>query len=281
MMGAGDTGVIGWPVAHSLSPVIHGYWRAKHGIAGHYELIAIAPEELAEKIKKAKASGLRGFNVTVPHKEAIIPFLDTVDDTAHHIGAVNTAVRDGATWRGTNTDAYGFITHLKETLGELTPYIKKVVLLGAGGAARAAIVALQGAGAKQIVITNRTKQTADALAAEFGVKAAAWDEKEHQLQGATLLVNTTVLGMKGRPPLEIDLKNLPAHAAVYDIVYAPLETELLKQAKASGYRPVEGLGMLLYQAQLAFKEWHGILPEADAGLRAAVLAEIKRRAAFA
>ena len=276
-MSARDTGIIGWPVAQSLSPVIHAYWRAKHAITGDYRLFPIDPAHFAEQLKTVKTRSVRGFNVTVPHKETIIPFLDTVDDAARHIGAVNTVVRDGATWRGTNTDAYGFITHLKEQVGDLQPYIDKVVVLGAGGAARAVIVALQEAGARQMVITNRTKPTADMLAAEFGVKAAAWEEKENQLQAAGLLVNTTVLGMKGKPPLEIDIKNLPPAAAVYDIVYAPLETELLKKAKATGRRPVDGLGMLLYQAQRAFQEWHGVLPAVDDGLRTAVLAEIKKR----
>ncbi len=276
-MASNDTGLIGWPVSHSLSPIIHGYWRSTHSISGDYVPVPISPEELAEKIKKTKASGLRGFNVTVPHKQAIIPFLDVIDATAQHIGAVNTAVRDGSTWRGTNTDAYGFIAHMRDVVGDVSPYLKKVVILGAGGASRAIIVGLQEAGAKDILLLNRTKQTADILAAEFGIASGDWNERNDLLENSTLVVNTTSLGMKGQPPLEIDLKKTAANAAVYDIVYAPLETEILASARRLKRLAVDGLGMLLYQAQKAFEEWHGILPAVDQGLRDAVLDEIKRR----
>lgn len=270
-MSASTTGIIGWPVAHSLSPLIHGYWREQYSIEGSYELFPIAPEALESEIKKLKNRGPRGFNVTVPHKETIIPFLDTVDATAHHIGAVNTVVRDGATWRGTNTDAYGFITHLKESVNNLEPLLERVVILGAGGAARAATVALKEAGAKTILILNRTKSRADALAAEFGAKAGEWDARNDLLDGATLLVNTTTLGMVGKEPLEIDVKKMAAHAAIYDVVYAPLETDLLKAARSLRLLAIDGLGMLLYQAQLAFEEWHGIHPAVDGTLRKLVM----------
>jgi shikimate dehydrogenase len=296
-MAAIRTGLIGWPVAHSLSPVIHRHWLNHYGIEGSYELFPIDPANMEPEIKKLKALGVRGFNVTVPHKETIIPFLDTVDEAAHRIGAVNTVIRDGQTWRGTNTDAYGFMAHLKESLKpspsgssrgssqtmdfrdkrENDAWLEKIVILGAGGAARAVIAALKEAGAKHILILNRTKATADALAAEFGVKAGEWEARDEAVQKATLLVNTTSLGMKGHPPLDVDLKNLAEGAAVYDIVYAPLETALLKSARSLRLIAVDGLGMLLYQAQLAFKEWHGILPEVNGELRALVLAEIGKR----
>jgi len=276
-MSASTTGLIGWPVAHSLSPFIHDYWRKKHEIAGSYELYPIDPATMEAEIKKLKARGVRGFNVTVPHKESIIPFLDTVDAAANHIGAVNAVIRDGATWRGTNTDAYGFITHLRETVGDLKPQLERVVMLGAGGAARAAIVALKESGAQSMLILNRTKSTAEALAAEFGAKAGDWDARNDLLANATLIVNATSLGMTGKGPLEIDLEKSAAGAAVYDIVYTPLETPLLVGAQKLGLRAVDGLGMLLYQAQFAFHEWHGVFPTVDEALRTEVLAEIKRR----
>ena len=278
-MGATDTGIIGWPVAQSLSPVIHGYWRMLHHIEGNYELFAIDPVTMDTDIKKLKARGIRGFNVTVPHKETIGAYLDTVDALAHHIGAVNTVVRDGATWRGTNTDAYGFISHLNASVGALAPYLESVVILGAGGAARAAIAALKEAGAQKILLLNRTKATADALAAEFKIKAGEWDARNELIEGATLLVNTTVLGMKGNPPLEISLAKLVPDAAVYDIVYAPLLTRLLLEAADRGFHAIDGLGMLLYQAQMGFHEWHGVWPQVTDELRALVLAEIKKREA--
>ena len=273
-MSALVTGIVGWPVAHSLSPAIHNYWRRQHGIDGSYELFPIAPEHMENELRRLKARGVRGFNVTVPHKETIVPFLDTVDETAHHIGAVNTVVRDGATWRGTNTDAYGFLTHLQASAA---PSLENVVVLGAGGAARAAIVALQQAGAGSILLLNRTRSTADALAAEFRIKAGEWEQRAALLEGAGLLVNTTVLGMQGKPPLDLSLDALPLSATVYDIVYAPLETPLLAAARARGNSVVDGLGMLLYQAQRAFAEWHGVLPQVDDALRATVLATLAQR----
>jgi shikimate dehydrogenase len=172
---------------------------------------------------------------------------------------------------GTNTDAYGFITNLRGGLGELGPYLNHVVIIGAGGATRAAIAALQQAGAKKITLVNRTVENAQVLAKEFSVDTAAWDARNGVIAHASLLVNTTSLGMVGHPPLELDLEQLPPTAAVHDIVYAPLETALLDEARQRGHRVVDGLGMLLYQAQLAFQEWHGVLPEVTAALRAHVL----------
>ena len=272
------TGLIGWPVAHSLSPVIHQFWREQYNIPGHYTLYPVNPDTMEADIRKLKASGVRGFNVTVPHKEAIQPFLDTVDEAAHHIGAVNAVIRDGATWRGTNTDAYGFITHLRHRVGSLKTVIEHVVILGAGGAARAAIVALKEAGAEHILILNRTKATADALAAEFHVKSGEWEAQDTLLHHATLLVNTTVLGMAGKPPLTIDLTGMEANAVVYDIVYTPLDTPLLTAARNRGLQAVDGLGMLLYQAQMAFHEWHGVFPDVGDGVRQALLTEMAQRA---
>ncbi len=278
-MGANDTGIIGWPVSHSLSPLIQNRWRQQYGVGGSYELMPIEPEHLVEKIKKTKASGLRGFNVTVPHKESIIPFLDTVDDIAHHIGAVNTVVREGSTWRGTNTDAYGFITALKKstTASAKQDLLKNVLVLGAGGSCRAVIVALQEAGAESITLTNRTKEKADALAAEFGVKSLPWEDKEGFLRKTTLLVNTTVLGMVGHPPLVLSLNQLNPSAVVYDLVYAPTPTEIVRQARSKHIFALNGLGMLIYQAQRAFEEWHGVLPQVEEALTALLMTEIQKR----
>lgn len=276
-MSAQVTGLIGWPVAHSLSPVIHQYWRERHGIAGTYELIPIDPASMERGIRSLKARGVRGFNVTVPHKERIAAFLDITDNVAEQIGAVNTVVRDGATWRGTNTDAYGFLAHLREQVPALVPVLSRVVVLGAGGAARAVVQALREAGAGSVLLLNRTRATADALAAEFGVKTGDWAERDALLADATLLVNATSLGMIGKEPLRINLGAMAPTAAVYDIVYAPLETPLLAQARQRGLIAIDGLGMLLYQAQRAFEEWHGVLPAVDAALRAHVLAALAAR----
>lgn len=266
------TGLIGHPVAHSKSPRIHGYWHRRYGIAAEYRLFDIAPENIALEIARVKALGLRGFNVTVPHKITIMNFLDEVDTAAQKIGAVNTVIARDGQWLGSNTDAYGFITHLTRTLGNLATYLPRVLILGAGGAARAAMVALMEAGAGEITIANRTHASAEALARACGARAVPWEKREAALAGITLLVNTTSLGMQGKEPLALDLQQLPPEAAVYDIVYAPLETALLRQASARGNPVVGGLGMLLYQAQRAFFLWHGITPEVDAALQQEVLA---------
>lgn len=265
------TGLIGYPTEHSKSPKIHGHWIEKHGIDAEYKLFTTPPNRVRQVVHRLREKGAAGFNVTVPHKLVVMEFLDEIDKTAQKIGAVNTVTRKGDRLIGSNTDAYGFITNLREGLGDLTPHLKNIVLLGAGGAMRAAIVALQEAGAKQITVTNRTGEKAQALAEEFGVEALPWSVRNNLLKEATLLINTTSLGMQGGEPLSIDLTLLPEGAAVHDIVYAPIETELLRQAKHRGRRVIDGLGMLLYQAQKAFELWHGILPEVTPELRAAVL----------
>jgi shikimate dehydrogenase len=266
-MSGNVTGLIGYPVAHSRSPCIHNFWRQRYGISGRYELLPIPPEQLAGKISQLKARGLIGFNVTVPHKITIMDYVDGVDEAAQKIGAVNIVTHHNGKWQGSNSDAYGFITHLRERVGELAPYLPRVVLLGAGGAARAAVVALQEAKAGEIVVINRTPESARKLGAEFGVQIAPWDKREAVLSRATLLVNTTSLGMTGKEKLPLNLENLPHSAAVYDIVYAPLETDLLRDARLRGHRAVDGLGMLLYQAQRAFALWHGVTPAVDEVLR--------------
>lgn len=272
---ANITGLIGYPVAHSLSPVIHHYWMRQHGIDGAYKLFTTAPARLRQTLLRFQKNEGMGFNITVPHKEAVLPFMETLDPVATRIGAVNTVqVREGAL-HGYNTDAYGFITHLTQ---QATPSLEHVVILGAGGAARAAIVALQQAGAVRITLMNRTWESAQALAQAFGCEAIAWDVSGTALADATLVVNTTSLGMAGQPPLNLSLQHLQSEAVVYDIVYKPLQTSLLKAAANRGCRTVDGLGMLLYQAQKAFEVWHGVLPAVDDALRKQVLAQLTEEA---
>ena len=270
------TGLIGYPLDHSLSPRIHAYWIKKHGIDAEYKLFTTPPARVRQVVKRLRDKGAVGFNVTVPHKLAVMEFLDSMDAVATRIGAVNTVINNEGLFAGTNTDAYGFITNLREGLtgdadGDIAAALTNVVLLGAGGATRAAIVALKDAGAGEITLTNRSGEKAAALAQEFSLKTVPWETKNAALHAATLLVNTTSLGMAGNQALELDLAGLPTDAAVHDIVYAPLETELLKTARARGNKTVYGLGMLLYQAQAAFHAWHGVLPEVTPELRAHVL----------
>lgn len=276
------TGLIGYPVSHSLSPRIHSYWIAEHGLEAEYKLFTTPPPRLRQTILHMRKKNVTGFNITVPHKQAVIEYLDGLDDTAQRIGAVNTVVNRDGKFIGSNTDAYGFITNLKNGLGDMNPYLERIVLLGAGGATRAALVALLDAGAKHITLTNRTAEKAEALAFEFAPTAqktgatlvtAPWDDREKLLRETNLLINTTSLGMVSHHLLHLDVKQLPREAAVHDIVYAPLETELLKNAAKRGLKTVDGFGMLLYQAQKAFELWHGILPEVTPKLRAHVLQE--------
>ena len=271
------TALIGYPVAHSLSPVIHEYWLQLHGIDGEYKLLTTAPARLRQTILHMRKKNALGVNVTVPHKQAVMEYLDGWDDLAEHIGAVNTIINRDGEFIGTNTDAHGFISSLTDGVGTLTPYLDNVIVLGAGGAARAVVVALKNANAKRITITNRTAEHADDLAGEFNVGQVEWESREELLKGATLLVNTTSLGMQSMEKLELSLVNLPTAAAVMDIVYAPLETDLLRAAKAHGCITVDGLGMLLHQAAGAFHAWHGVMPSVDAALRAHVLAAIAAR----
>ncbi len=268
------TGLIGHPVAHSLSPKIHSYWLRQHGIEGAYCLYDIAPEALAEGWEKLKKTPLRGLNVTVPHKQAVMALVGDVDDTARTIGAVNTITCDNGTWHGSNTDAYGFITHLKHAQPDNAELFQHTVVLGAGGAARAAVYALKQEGAARITIINRTYETAAALAQECGVEASTMDGAAHVFATASLLTNTTSAGMKANAPLVLPMEALPAQTVVYDIVYAPLVTPLLADAAARGLATVDGLGMLLYQAQKAFALWWGVTPEVTEELRTYVLKEM-------
>lgn len=269
-------GVIGWPIAHSRSPRLHGYWLEKHRIDGTYIPMAVSPDRLEQALLALPALGLRGANVTLPHKETALRLCDSVDPLAQRIGAVNTIVvgADGEL-RGSNTDAFGLIEHLRQC-SDWQPSDGPVVILGAGGAARAACVALIDAGVRSIRIVNRTFERASELASAMAPNCCAvlWEEREEALDGAALLVNTTSLGMAGQPPLDLRLKRLPRGATVYDIVYVPLETDLLAAARARGNCAVDGLGMLLHQARPGFEAWFGVPVEVDEDLRAFILQDL-------
>jgi len=263
-------GVLGWPVSHSRSPVLHGHWLARHGIDGAYVPLPVRPEHFATAVRALATLGFRGANVTIPHKEAAFALCDTRDAAAERAGAVNTLVFEGGAIHGRNTDGFGFLENLRAAIPGWEAARGPAVLLGAGGAARAIAAALLDGGCPSLTLVNRTPERAATLAAALGgaVRVATLPP----LAGAALLVNTTSLGMTGQPPLTIDLAPLPAHAVVADIVYAPLETPLLAQARARGLVAVEGLGMLLHQARPGFQAWFGVDPVVDDALRAAVLA---------
>jgi shikimate dehydrogenase len=268
-------GVIGWPIAHSRSPRLHGYWLERYGIDGGYLPFAVRPERLAAALAGLPALGLRGINVTLPHKEAALGLCARVTEAARRIGAVNTiVVSEDGELEGSNTDAFGFLAHLAASLPGFRPEAGPAVLLGAGGAARAIAVALLDAGAPELRLVNRTRLRAEALAVALGprVRLLDWAERATALAGAALLVNSTTLGMTGQPALDLDLTALPRAAVVYDIVYVPLETPLLAAARARGHAVVDGLGMLLHQARPGFAAWFGREPEVDAALRDFVLA---------
>lgn len=269
-------GVMGWPVGHSLSPLLHGFWLQAHGIDGAYIPLAVKPEDFESAVRLLPKLGFAGANVTIPHKQAALACVDEVDDVARRIGAVNTIVvrRDGRLW-GTNTDAFGFLENLKAKHPAWDAGAGPAVVIGAGGAARAVVVALLDAGVPSVRIANRSRERAEALARDLtapNVEVRDWETRTLALDGATLVVNTTSLGMTGQPPLDLDLALLPKQAAVCDIVYVPLETELLKAAKAAGHPTIDGIGMLLHQARPGFAAWFGIEPVVDQALTAYVLA---------
>lgn len=270
--------VVGHPIAHSRSPLIHGHWLTEHSIDGSYERLDVAPADFPDFLRALPDSGFAGGNVTIPHKEAAFALVDTLTPRAERIGAVNTLVVEGGRLRGDNTDAPGFCAHLDHSLGPDWPGRGGAVILGAGGAARAIVVGLAERGLTCIRVANRTRGRAEAVAALApGVaEALDWGDLPAAMREAGLLVNTTSLGMKGQPPLALDLAPLPAGGAVADIVYAPLETPLLAAARARGLAAVDGLGMLLHQAVPGFAAWFGVRPEVTPDLRAAIVADLVR-----
>ena len=274
--------IVGWPVDHSRSPALHGFWLRQHGIDGHYGRLPVEPSRAALETLVAflrKTPNARGCNLTLPHKIDILPLLDKVDPAAARIGAVNTVIKqaDGSL-EGRNSDAFGFLAALVEGAPRWTAAKGPVVVLGAGGAARAVVASLVDAGVPELRLLNRTEASAIALGTAFAphdgrrIAIGRWEDRNAVLEDATLLVNTTSLGMKGQPPLEIDLARLPGDAAVDDIVSVPLETPLLAAARARGNRCVDGVGMLLHQGRMGFEAWFGCQVAVSDAQRAAVLA---------
>jgi shikimate dehydrogenase len=256
-------GLIGHPVGHSLSPLIHRYWYQQQGIEAEYDLYNIAPEALRETLQNWKSDtteNLRGLNVTIPHKQSVMAVLDECDDAATAIGAVNTIIMQQGKWKGTNTDAEGFSSHLLAT-ASAAAMSRHALILGAGGAARAAIYALKQVGIARITILNRTYETACALAKDFSVHVAKMEDASSVFSDATLLINSTSAGMKNNPPLNLPLAALPESAILYDMVYTPRDTPMLRDGRARGLVTIGGLGMLLCQAQQAFALWWGVMPE--------------------
>lgn len=266
-------GVMGWPVAHSRSPVIHGHWIARHGLKGAYVLLPVRPENLELAIRALPVLGFAGCNVTVPHKINAMKLMDELHPSAKRIAAINTIVvqADGRLL-GANNDGIGYIQSLRDADPAWRGNAGPALILGAGGAARAIVVGLLDEGAPEIRIANRTLETAQALAAEFGprVRALPWAERNEAMAGARLLVNSTTQGMHDQPALDLRLDALPKSAMVSDAIYIPLETPLLRDARLRGHRTVNGLGMLLNQARPAFQAWFGVMPEITPELRAAV-----------
>jgi shikimate dehydrogenase len=262
--------VIGWPVRQSVSPVLHSHWLRESGIKGAYVALPIEPANFGRCVSALPLMGFAGASVTVPHKEAAFALVSSLDDDSRATGAVNTLVFKGGGVAGMNTDVRGFAASLAEALGADAARKGPAVVLGAGGAARAIVLALQRAGSPEIRIVNRTAARADTLAHSAGgaIRTIAWDDRKVALADAALLVNTTSLGMTGKPALEIELDHLPRQAAVADIVYNPLETDLLRTAKARGHRTMDGLGMLMHQAVPAFAAWFGVTPKVTRELRA-------------
>ncbi len=279
-------GVMGYPIAQSLSPALHEYWLAHHKIDGAYVPLLVSPDTLEISLKLLPQLGFKGFNITLPHKESLLHIVDEMDETTAMIGAINTVVvKENGQLFGTNTDAYGFIQNLNHSLFKQNKKIDfssaHVFMLGAGGAAKAILVALMQEGCKNITLCNRSMERAIALKDSLKTFSAfdsvsiilsAWEDHSKKThQPIDLLINTTQLGMIGQPPLELDLTTLPKHAIVTDIVYNPLMTPLLENAAQLGFTTVDGLGMLLWQAQQGFYAWFGVKPDITDSLRHHVL----------
>ena len=266
-------GVMGDPVMHSRSPKLHNYWLAKYGLTGAYVPLAIAREHLRAGLRALPALGFSGCNLTIPHKEAALKIVDKVDPLARRIGAVNCVVvaTDGSL-EGQNHDAFGYVESVREAQPSWRADTSPIVVIGAGGGARAVLVGLIDQGAREIRLVNRTLARAKALADELGgpMRALSWEEREHALEDAAMLINATNQGMVGEPPLDLALDRLPVSALVSDIVYIPRETALIAAARKRGNPTVNGLGMLLHQARPAFQAWFGIMPEVEPELRAKI-----------
>ena len=269
----GIAGLLGWPVAHSRSPTLHNHWLAQYGIPGRYVLFPVPPEKLTAALHGVAVLGLRGCNVTTPHKQAVMPLIDHVDPLARTIGAVNTiVVQPDGSLRGFNNDGNGFVQSVRDAVPAWEPASGPIVVLGAGGAARAVVASLAAQGAREIRVVNRTFERARAMAEEYGapVSAVPWEQREEVLSDIALLANCTNQGMTGKPALDIALDRLHPSAIVGDLIYTPPVTPLLAAAAARGNRTVNGLGLLLNQARPAFHAWFGVMPEITPALVAAI-----------
>lgn len=267
-------GVLGNPIAQSKSPRLHRHWLRKYGLLGDYVPLHVTEENLETVVRAMPKMGFVGANVTLPHKIAVMQFADKITDRATLIGAANTLTfKDDGKIIADNTDGYGFMANLKQNAPDWDPTSGPAVLLGAGGAARAIIVALADAGVTEILLTNRTRTKADALRAEFGtrIRVVDWVQAGNILEGAATVINSTSLGMTGNAALRIPLDGLTKGTLVTDIVYSPLRTRLLEEAEAAGCTVVDGLGMLLHQGVPGFERWFGVRPEVDDETRQAVL----------
>jgi shikimate dehydrogenase len=267
-------GVIGHPVAHSRSPALHGYWLKRYGIKGHYIPMDVAQNDLAETLSLLPRLGFVGLNVTIPHKETVLALADVVTDRAALIGAANTLIfrKDGKI-HADNTDGSGFMSNIRQNAPNWTPQAGPAVIFGAGGASRAVLAALIEVGVPEIRIANRTRMRAETLHSDFGGKVVVydWTQAAQMLEGAALVVNTTALGMVGKPDFQISLDGLSPRAVVTDLVYTPLRTQFLIEAEAIGCQIVDGLGMLLHQAAPGFERWFDRRPDVDEAARLAVL----------
>lgn len=268
--------VIGWPINHSRSPLIHRYWLAEHGIAGRYDRVPVASTDLAAFLRAMPEAGLRGCNVTVPHKEAAFALVDHADETAKAVGAVNTIWLEDDRLIGSNTDVSGFLANLDQEAPGWEAGRALAIVIGAGGAGRGLAYALISRGFDKVAVVNRTYERAVEVADTLGgaVRAYPMADLARLMRSADILVNATSLGMAGQPPLDVDLSALPAGAIVSDIVYVPLETPLLAAARRRGLRRVDGLGMLLHQAAPGFARWFGVMPQVTPQLRAAIVADL-------
>jgi shikimate dehydrogenase len=267
-------GVIGSPIAHSRSPALHGYWLRRYGIRGHYIPMDVAQADLKHVLATLPKMGFVGLNVTIPHKESVLALADIVSDRAALIGAANTLIfrKDGRI-HADNTDGAGFIANLRQYAPDWQPGHGPAVVLGAGGAARAVIAALIEVGVPEIRLANRTRARADALRSDFGAKIVVhdWVQAAAMMEGASTVVNTTALGMTGKPDFQVSLTGLVPGTLVTDLVYTPLKTQFLIEAEAQGCTVVDGLGMLLHQAAPGFERWFGLRPDVDDATRHAVM----------
>lgn len=269
--------LLGYPVSHALSPVMHMHWINTYGIDGHYGAMAVTPEGLRTALTTLCARGFAGCNLTLPHKEAALALMDVHDESCLMSGAVNTVVMRDGLLHGFNSDGFGFVESLRAQAPQWSG--ARVAVIGTGGAARGIIASLRAAGAAHFVLVNRTRDKAERVATQFklpSVEVVDWAARAQALDGASLLVNCTSLGMQGQPPLDLDLACLPDDATVADIVYRPLETPLLAAARARGLVAVEGLSMLMHQGRLGFEHWFGVDPAptpALAGVLQAAMAQ--------